>query len=135
MPLGVGLVAILSLFAALDYWQITTRYNKAYPDVYRIGFQDARFREVVAAVPDDAVLGYISDADFATIRGSSAFFGAQYALTPRILVPYKSPHARDLILGNYSKKVDPAQVARKRGFELLKDFGAGVILFRKGKAK
>ena len=130
---GVGLVAILSLFAALDYWHAVTSYNEEFPDPYRIGYQQPRFREAAKAIPVDAVVGYISNLEFGDIQGSAAFFGTQYALTPRIVMPFDSPQVQDLVVGNYSTKVDAADVARQNHMSVVKDFGAGVILFRKEK--
>jgi len=133
MLAGAAVVAILSLSAALDYWQVITTYNEQYPDPYRIGFQGPRFRAAAAAIPVDAVIGYISNLEFSDIRGSVAFFGAQYALTPRILMAIGDSRAGDLVLGNYSTQVDAAQVARAHHLSVVKDFGAGVILFRREK--
>lgn len=129
--LGAIAVAVLSFFSVTDYWRFTTAYNEKNPDAYRIGFQAPRFRAVAAEVPPNAVLGYISNLDFNDLKGSTAFFGAQYALTPRILVPWGSEHATGLVLGNFSAEIDPESYAVSHGMRLVRNFGAGVFLFRK----
>jgi hypothetical protein len=133
--IGAGLVALLVLFAAMDFWRRTLDYNRRNPDPYKIGFQEPRFRKAAAELPDDAVLGYVSNLDRESLEGSTAFFGCQYALTPRILVPAESKLAPDLVLGNFSDFTDPASFAADHGMTLVKDFGLGVVLFRRGGAK
>ena len=84
---AVGAVALLCLFAALEYYRATTVANKRSPDPYRIGYQERHFREAAEMLPADAVVGYISNAEFDSIPGAAAFFGAHWALAPRIVVP------------------------------------------------
>ncbi len=133
---GVGAVALLSLIAALDYYRYTTLVNARTPDPYRIGYQEPRFREVGEMLPVDSVVGYVSNLEFQGVRGAAAFFGAQYALAPRILVPYTSPQATDLVLGSFSADVETSDIAseltRDKGMHVVRDFDAGVVLFRKG---
>jgi len=133
--LGAIAVAVLSFFSVTDYWRFATAYNEKNPDAYRIGFQEPRFRAVAAQVPPNAVLGYISNLGFNDLKGSTAFFGAQYGLTPRILVPWDSEYATGLVLGNFSTQIDPESYAASHGMVLVEDFGAGVILFRKEQGK
>jgi hypothetical protein len=132
---GVGAVALLSLFAALDYYRVTIQTNEQRPDPYRIGYQEPRFREVIEMLPVDAVIGYLSDVEFETLQGAAAFFGAQYALAPRILVPHTSPHAKDLVLGNFSTDVEISAIAKEHRVHVVRSFEAGVVLFRKGERK
>ena len=134
IALGAGVTTLLVLFAAMDFWSRTQDYNRRSPDPYKIGFQEPRFRIAAAAIPEDAVLGYISNLDRDSLEGSTAFFGCQYALTPRILVPADSEFAREFVLGNFSDSTDPASFAAERGMSVVQDFGLGVVLFRKGAA-
>ena len=137
--IGAGAAALLCLMAALEYYRSTTVYNEEFPDPYRIGFQEDRFREAGEMIPEDAVIGYISNEDIASVRGSAAYFGAQWALTPRIVVPHASQYVTDLVLGNFSANVETAEItskiAREQNWQVVRDFDAGVVLFRKEKSE
>jgi len=132
---AAGLVALLALFSAMDFWRATQDYNRTNPDPYRIGYQPRRFAKAAQETPEDAVLGYISDLDFGELHGSTAFFAAQYALTPRILVPWQSEFAKDLVLGSFARLPDVEQVAAENGLTVVRDLGEGVVLFRKGESQ
>lgn len=136
---AVAAVAALSLYALLDQYQSTQIYNEQRPDPYRIGYQEPRFAEVGKALPPGGVVGYISNLELTDLRGASAFIGAQYALAPRTLVPYDRPGAGPLVLGNFSADVETSDVssriAREKGLRVVRDFDAGVVLFRKEETK
>ena len=127
--IGVGAVAVLSLFAAMEHYRTTALFNERRPDLYRIGFQEPRFREVLKDIPEDAVVGYVSDLPFEDIRGSTAFFGAQYALAPRIVVDSDHPAAVDLVLGNFTPAGERPE---PEGMHVVREYDDGVILYRKG---
>ncbi|MCW5977496.1 MAG: hypothetical protein KIT09_05440 [Bryobacteraceae bacterium] len=136
---ALAAVALLSLYSLLDLYQATKFYNQQQPDPYRIGYQAPRFAEAMKMLPPDAVVGYVSNLDFGEIRGSSAFFGAQFALAPRIVVPNDHPASGPLVLGNFSADVETSDIssrlAREQGLRVVRDFDAGVVLFRKEGAK
>jgi len=129
--IGAIAVGLLSVFAALGYWNTTTDYNRRSPDPYRISFQDPRFSKAAAIIPEDAVVGYQSNLDFASLKGSTAFFGAQYAMTPRVLVDVNSKHPYEYVLANYDEVIDVDTIARQHGWKVEKDFGSGLAVFRK----
>jgi hypothetical protein len=137
--IGVGAAALLSLFAAMEYYRSTTVYNKQYPDPYRIGFQQERFREAAEMIPEDSVIGYISNEAFETVRGSAGYFGAQWALTPRIVVPHTSQYATDLVLGNFSAAVETAEITSRiessENMHVVRVLQSGVVLFRTEKSE
>lgn len=128
---GAIAAGLLSVFAALGYWNTTTEYNQRSPDAYRIGFQDSRFGKAAAIIPEDAAVGYATNLDFGTLKGSSAFFGAQYAMAPRVLVSVNSQHPYEFILANFDEVIDAEALAKENGWTVEKDFGAGLAVFRK----
>ncbi len=132
--LAAGATALSSLSALLDLYRATTAYNAQNPDPYRIGYQEPRFREVASLLPLDEPVGYVSNLEFAELRGAAAFFGAQYALAPRILVPYDHPRAGRFTVGNFSAEVDLSDVtsrlARDKGLRVIRALDNGVVLFR-----
>lgn len=133
---AVALVALLCLFAALEYYRATTVAIRRLPDPFRVGYQEQHFREVAGMLPADAVVGYISNAPFDSFPGAAAFFGAQWALAPRIVVPHDNPRATEFVVGNFSAGVETAdiisKIARDMDMHVVRDLDSGVVLFRKG---
>jgi hypothetical protein len=126
---AISAVALLSLAAALEHYS-AARATAA--DPYGILVQEERFREAGAILPSGAVVGYISDVPFEEVRGSVAFFGAQYALAPGILVDLSSGAASpEWVLGDFARPADLDALARSRGLSVVRDFGRGVMVFRK----
>ena len=98
-------------------------------DPYKVADQASRFASLRASVPENAILGYVTDVDDIQPLASAMLFSAQYTLAPRLL--QKGAASRDLVLGNFTKPADFAAFGQQRGLKLERDFGNGVILFRK----
>lgn len=128
---GVGLVAVLSLAASLEYYRTTTLTNRLTGDPYAVETQVQRLREAATILPRDVVVGYVSDVPFEQVRGSAAFFGAQYALAPRILVELSAREATDWVLGNFSNPAGISAIERRHQLKLTRDLGSGVMIFRR----
>jgi len=62
----------------------------------------------------------------------AAFFQALYTLAPRLLVPETTSRQPELVLGNFHMRPDLGQLEREHGLKLIKDYGGGVRLFRRG---
>ena len=135
--IACAVVAVVCLFGAMDYYRKTSTRNEQRPDYYRVGYQEDRFRPVAEMVPEDEVVGYVSNVEFDTTAGGAAFFGAQYVLAPRIVVGFDNPAAGKYVLGNFSADAETSEVTseftRNRNARVVRDFDAGVVLFeRKG---
>ena len=120
--------AALSLWGSVQYWDAETAYQRQSPDPYGLAGQAARLADFQAAVPADAILGYLTDVPPEDPRASSMFFAAQFALAPRIL---RQTDAADLVLGNFTRPGDFAAAGRQHGLQLQRDFGNGIVLFRR----
>lgn len=129
-----GIAALLAFNAAMDYYRLAQEAARD-PDPYRIRRQVLRFREVCQTIPPDAVVGYLSNLPDEDFAGRIAFAGAQYAVAPRLLVPVDRYAGSGYVIGNYTVEAGPAgmieQAAEKYGLQLVKDYGAGVVLYRK----
>ena len=125
---AILLAAALSLWGSVQYWSAESAYQRQSPDPYRIADQAARFAELRAAVPANAILGYLTDVPAADTLATAMFLSAQYDLAPRILQKSATLH---LVLGNFTKPADFAAVGRGHGLRLERDFGNGVVLFRR----
>jgi hypothetical protein len=129
---GVILAAALSLFGSIQYWDAETTYQHQSPDPYRVADQAVRLEAFRDSVPADAILGYLTDAPAEGTLASSMFFAAQYALAPRLL---QKGDSYDLVLGNFTKPADFASVGKQHGLRVERDFGNGVVLFRREGAR
>ena len=132
---AVGAVALLALFSSLTQYRLLVSLNDGDPDPYRIAYQKPRFAAAVAEIPVGAVVGYVSDLDPKSVAGMVAYYGAQYGIAPRLLVPYTDEHAKGFVIGNFSTAPKTTeQTARLTGdgaLQLVRDLGSGVVLFRK----
>lgn len=125
---GIGAAVALCLWSFIRYHVAASERNRTSPDPYMIGAQMARYEELKAAVPRDAVMGYVSDLPPEDRRSTVLFLGAQYALAPRIVV---DDDRREWVLGNFAAPADFAAVGAARRLRMIRDFGNGVVLYRR----
>ena len=125
--LSVAAAAVLSLWGVIEYYGFEADFHK-HRDPYQIVAQYARFEGLRALTPEDAILGYVTEEESGNALASGMFNAAQYNLAPRLLEKDK---ALDWTLGNFSRPFDFAAVGRRYGLRVERDFGNGVILYRK----
>ena len=128
VKIGIAAATLLSLWGVVEYFGFESAYQRESRDPYRIAAQTARLEGVRAALPENAVLGYLTDLEPGSIAASTAFNAAQYALAPRIL---ERGATQAQVLGNFSRPADFAALGRQQGLRLERDFQNGVVLFRK----
>lgn len=128
---GCAVVALLSVWNVLDFYSATQDMGIK-GDVYNIGEQEVRFRPVASLLPSTAAIGYVSDQSPNQPLGLVMYFGAQYALAPRLLVEQQRRPGSQWVVGNFSKPLDVAQFSSERGLRIIRDFGSGVVLFQSG---
>lgn len=128
---GIFLSAALTMLGAFQYMDAETTRQSESRDVYKVGAQTARFAEFQTAVPQNAILGYITDVDDAQPIASAMLLSAQYTLVPRLL---ERGVLQDLVLGNFTHPADFVAFGQQRGLKLERDFGNGVILFKRDSA-
>jgi len=126
--IGIGLATALCLWNFIQYQSARSQRNQTSPDPYMISAQLARYEGVRTALPRDAVMGYTSDLPAEDSRSTVLFLGAQYWLAPRILV---DDDRREWVLGNFAAPADFAALGANRGLQMVRDFGNGVILYRR----
>jgi hypothetical protein len=135
---AVGIVVALAVAGALNFYRTVDEKNLRYTspsitDIIDVGPE--RFRGVIAMLPTEAVVGYISDLPNSSPESSQRahlwFFGARYALAPRLLVRPTNAQKEDWVLGNFFKPMDLVQIERENHLNLVRDFGSGVLVFRK----
>ena len=123
---AVTIAAALSLWGTIAYYGSPTGKQP-----YEIPAQAARLEALHAALTEDAVLGYVTDLQPGSVLASTAFNATQYILAPRLLW---QDAARPRVLGNFNHPADFAAFGQARGLRIERDFGQGVILYRKERA-
>jgi hypothetical protein len=100
-----------------------------------ISAYELRFKELRATLPSQGVVGYIGspdpagtatgDANAAALLHFRRYLLAQYTLAPLVIV---EDAASELVIGNFEPGVAPPPPA---GLELIRDFGGGILLYRR----
>ena len=121
---GLGLVALLSLYAIFSFDSQQIERNKIQKDAFQVAADEERFEALKKDLPPGAMVGYVSDLG----KEAGILLAAQYALVPALLVA-RPPSG--LFVGNFSRPMDYVEFGRANGMLLLKDYGYGVTLFRK----
>ena len=124
----VGLSALRELHTAHTIYRAIERPD----DVSR---HEARFAALKQALPGHGVVGYVSDdppeaadpASSAARQSFKRYLLTQYALVPLVLA--RGP-AGELVVGDFTTS-QPGGAVTPPGFVMVKDFGAGVVLFRR----
>jgi hypothetical protein len=126
--MGITGAALLCLWGSFAYYQFESAYQRQNPDPYQISAQFVRLAPVQAAIPQNAVLGYLTDAPPGSIVDSALLGSAEYALAPRLVI---RDTGHEWVLGNFTRPADFAAVGKSVGLRLQRDFGNGVVLYRK----
>jgi hypothetical protein len=122
--------AVLSLWGAFSYFGFESAEQRQSQnrDPYLIAANLERFSGFRQAIPERAVLGYLTDAEPGSTVATAIFSSAQYAVAPRLL---HAGTTQEWVLGNFTKPTDYQAIGTQHGLRLEHDFGSGVVLYRK----
>ena len=126
---GIGGVVLLCIIIAFQSYRTADADARAYRDPYMVNVQPERLREAIRYLPEHTEVGYLSDLSFELTNGSAAYFGVMYALAPRLVT--RSADSPEWVVGNFSHPLDYAAAGAGHHLELVKDFGNGIVLFRR----
>lgn len=116
----------------MNSYQISAQDAQQFPDRYGVVAAEQRFASALELLPANAVIGYISDLPLSETAGSTAFVAAQYVVAPRSLV-LASAQPTEWAVGNFAHPEDFAAIGAQAGFTLVRDFGNGVVVYRRNK--
>lgn len=91
-----------------------------------ISLYEARFRLLKDSLPPRGVVGYFSEPPM-DVEWGKGFFLTAYALAPLIVVNSTAP---PLVIGNF-RAAGPDRSVPDPTLVLVRDFGDGVVLFRR----
>jgi len=125
---GIVAAIVLCVWGAFQSYGSETEYQRQSADPYQIAAQFVRLAPVLAAIPENTVLGYVTDVEPASTTDSALLLSAQYVLAPRLLT---RGGKHDWVLGNFTRPADFVAFGKSRGLRLQQDCGNGVVLYRR----
>jgi len=129
--LACAAVAALALWSMVEFYGATEGLAGPEADVYKTGEQAARYQGIASALPATGIVGYLSDLPSSQTVGAVLYSGAQYTLAPRLIVEQRLQPNVEWVVGSFSRPLDMVQFGKKRSLILVKDFGSGVVLYRR----
>lgn len=93
-----------------------------------IRLYEKRFHELKEILPARGIVGYVTDKAGDPADKVKAFFLTRYTLAPLVVIRNKK---HQLIVGNFSDPIFNKEIYDKDGFITIKNFGNGVVLFRR----
>lgn len=132
--LALALVVLYALASSVAWLKLAaTGAGRSTPD--EISIYEQRFQPVRAALPARGVVGYVGRTDTArhtpaereasSLLDFKRYLLAQYALAPVVLIESTEP---ELVVGNFGSWRAPSTPP---GFRIERDFGNGLVLFRR----
>jgi len=124
---GLALAVLLCLLGARNAANAIRQLSS---DASFIEVQVQRLRVLEPALPEHAVAGFLTDLPKGSDQETWALYTTQYALAPRLVIPYPSSRRCDWVIGNFTQPVDLERIARENKLRLIRDYDGGVVLFR-----
>lgn len=129
------LMVLLYAGASSVRWLHRSADWPARPGLDEISAYDRRFAELRPVLPAGGVIGYLGhpaptgstprEANAAALLHFRRYLLAQYALAPLLLIESTEP---DLVVGNFEAGAQPPPPV---GFRVVRDFGEGLLVFRR----
>jgi hypothetical protein len=132
------LLIVVALYANLNLLFSRIQLYPNLPQTDPVSIHERRIERIKEVMPQTPVLGYVTNVEnekiFLKERNLlNVEFLAQYYLTQYTLAPvfvYNSPE-HPFVVGNFLDGPADSEWIRKKGLTPLKDFGDGLILYRK----
>ncbi len=97
-----------------------------------VSVYDKRFRAVRQFLPENGVVGYITDNDpqevFSDSYAIQRFYLTRYALSPLVVV---NSTDQKHVVGDFHNSQPNIKDCESKGLSVVKDYGNGVILFKR----
>jgi hypothetical protein len=122
--LAIGAAVALCFFSVVAFYKSLPQDR----DPFLIQMQPSRIAGAAAALPAEAIVGYLTDVPLSTASGLATFGGVRFALAPRLVTPGPD---REWVIGNFSQPADFAALAGGHGLTLQADYSNGIVLFRR----
>lgn len=124
-------IAALAVLGAMNSWRVSADYARNLPDAYGVANAQARLAPILERIPAQARLGYLTDLDRSQKAFAPSILAAQYALAPRLLIDARAADPPEWAVGNFAQPGDFQALGAGAGYELDRDYGNGVVLYRR----
>lgn len=130
---AVAALSVVAAYNAVIQFGYADAFASQVRDPYNILEMEAKVSRIVDQIPVTERVGYFTDVPFSAPAGQAAFFAAQYAFAPRIVVKEGEAGAKRVRywLAVFAREQDFAQAGAQRGLVLERDLGGYVILYRR----
>jgi hypothetical protein len=132
VTVGLLLIVLFTLVSNLQFVRIAISARGTIAKGDEVTRYEARFQKLRQTLPSRGVVGYVSDSNPEGFPRNREYFRryylTQYSLAPLVVVNSTEP---DLLIGDVDSAAHSERVITP-GFTLVKDFGDGVMLFRRG---
>lgn len=127
VTIAITLAAVLCAWGAVEAYQWENVYQTQTHDPYFVRLQESRLLQVLATVPENAVIGYVTDLEPGSTSDSAAFGTARYVLAPRILERSTKPA---WVLGIVAKPDKAVALGASKGLVPVSPVNNGALLYR-----
>jgi hypothetical protein len=138
IPAGVVLLIVLTGYAVFSLLLQSVRTYADLPEQDPVTIHEARIAQLKGSLPSSGEVGYVTTVENDRIFAAEKAFRnveylAQYALTQYTLAPLivRNSPALPLVVGNFLDGPPPSGFLDKNGLVPLRDFGDGLILYRR----
>jgi hypothetical protein len=125
---GISLVALFAALSILSEVRLFYKLHDSYWSLLDIQDYDRRYEAAQDFLPPFGVFGYLDDLRD-PVESDVEYVLAGYNLAPRLL-QQSTRHA--LIIGNFTRHPCDIEALTEKGLLLVKDFGNGVAVLRRG---
>lgn len=137
-PLGLAILILLTGYSILNLLGQGIRSYPDLPDTDPVTFHERRIEQLRLLLPPSGSVGYVTTVENDRIFAKEKAFQnveylAQYALTQYTLAPLIVRNSPDLplVVGNFLDGPPAPGFLEKHGLVPLKDFGDGLVLYRR----
>ena len=135
---GIIVLVVLTGYAVLNLLWQGVRFYPGLPEKDPVTIHEARIAQLLPQLTASGVVGYVTtvenDRIFAAERSfTNVEFLAQYVLTQYTLAPriVRNSPELPLVVGNFIDGPPASGFLEKNGLVPLKDFGDGLVLYRR----
>jgi hypothetical protein len=125
--IGVWALAAVALLSGLKVLLDVVEAYRGRSEIAGVSAFESRMEPVKALVRPHATVGYLTDTLPQETTTAAEYYLTQYALAPRIVL--NTLDQRFIVANFHLPEQEPANLGVK-GLELVRDFGAGVKLYR-----
>lgn len=130
---AVAALSVVAAYNAVIQFGYADAFAAQVRDPYNILEMEEKVSRIADLIPVAERVGYLSDVPSSVPAGQAAFFSAQYAFAPRLVVKEDAAGGKNVRywLAVFSRQQDFAEAGARRGLVLEKDLGGYVILYRR----